>query len=42
MNFIQDLYLIAEYRDVTKPNMGMDFPLDIALPGNKKNIQAVG
>ena len=30
VNFIQDLYLIAEYRDVTKPNMGMDFPLDIA------------
>ena len=30
VNFIQDLYLIAEYRDVKKPNMGMDFPLDIA------------
>ena len=30
VNFIQNLYLIAEYRDVTKPNMGMDFPLDIA------------
>ena len=30
VNFIQDLYLIAEYREVKKPNIGTDFPLDIA------------
>ena len=39
VNFIQDLYLIAEYRDVTKPNMGMDFPLDIARRDIKRTYR---
>ena len=39
VNFVQDLYLIADYRDVKKPNMDMDFPLDIARRDIKRTYR---
>ena len=39
VNFVQDLYLIADYRDVKKPNMDMGFPLDIARRDIKRTYR---
>lgn len=39
VNFVQDLYLIADYRDVKSPNMDMDFPLDIARRDIKRTYR---
>ena len=39
VNFIQDLYLIADYRDVKSPNMDMGFPLDIARRDIKRTYR---
>ena len=39
VNFVQDLYIIADYRDVKKPNMDMCFPLDIARRDIKRTYR---
>ena len=39
VNFVQDLYLIADYRDVKSPNMDMGFPLDIARRDIKRTYR---
>ena len=38
VNFVQDLYLIADYRDVTKAEYGYGFSAGYCTEGYKKNL----